>query len=323
MNKDLLFSLLPARYIELIEKDAKLAHIRDYKKITLFSLFLVPLISIIIVLSFNFSILIHTLILLTSIPLAFFIPHAIMSLQAERRKKEIEEVLPDALLLMSSNIKSGLTIDKAFLFSAREEFGPLAEEIQLAAMKIFSGRNVEDVLDDMQENTNSEVYKEVLGLISNGIRAGGELSKLLESSARSIRKTMLIQKEAESNVKVYAIFITMAALFAAPFLFAISNYLSETTAFIWSSSQIDLEKIPSQGFLKISKPDFNPQTIKNFSLVVLSIISFSSALIISEIRTGSAKNGFKTAPLFLIVALAMYYICQFVIQKLFSGLVAF
>lgn len=317
------FHLLPLKYRKLIEKEAKFAGIKNYKKITIYSIISIPSISIPLILFSGQDIYISAALFLGAIGISYFFPYLFLSLSAERRKRAVEEVLPDALLLMSSNIKSGLTIDKAFLLSAREEFGPLAEEIKLAAMQMFSGKSVEDVLGTMKRNTNSEILQEVISLISDGMRAGGEISKLLESSAKDIRKTMLLRKEAEANIKTYTLFISMAALFAAPFLFAISNYLAETTANIWSSTEIDFSKIPSQGSIfKFTKPEVNMQIIGTFSILTLSIISFFSSLIISEIKYGTVKQGFKNGPIFLAISLAIYYLAKFAIKELLGGLIS-
>src|SRR3989338_8958155 len=45
------------------------------------------------------------------------------------RIKRIEEVFPDFLQLMSSNLRAGMTIDRAILMSTRPEFNPFDEEI--------------------------------------------------------------------------------------------------------------------------------------------------------------------------------------------------
>jgi len=52
-----------------------------------------------------------------------------VSLMASARIKKMENVFPDVISLMASNLRSGITVDMAFLLSARPEFKPLDEEI--------------------------------------------------------------------------------------------------------------------------------------------------------------------------------------------------
>src|SRR3989344_967273 len=59
--------------------------------------------------------------------------YVVIDLKIFRRKLDIEEVLPDFLQLTSSNIKSGMTIDRALWYSVRPRFGVLAKEIETVA----------------------------------------------------------------------------------------------------------------------------------------------------------------------------------------------
>ena len=45
------------------------------------------------------------------------------------RVKKVEAIFPDFLQLMASNLRAGMTIDRAILTSSRPEFAPLDEEI--------------------------------------------------------------------------------------------------------------------------------------------------------------------------------------------------
>ena len=48
-----------------------------------------------------------------------------MSLVSESKGRYVEKILPDALQLIASNIKAGLTTESALVASSRPEFGPL------------------------------------------------------------------------------------------------------------------------------------------------------------------------------------------------------
>ncbi len=48
----------------------------------------------------------------------------------DSKARFVEKILPDALQLIASNMKSGLTTEKALLVSSRPEFGALAIELK-------------------------------------------------------------------------------------------------------------------------------------------------------------------------------------------------
>ncbi|MDO8339210.1 MAG: hypothetical protein Q7T16_00985, partial [Candidatus Burarchaeum sp.] len=51
------------------------------------------------------------------------------------RRKRVEKVLPDFLLMVVANLKAGMAPFPAFRKASRPEFGPLEEEIELASAR--------------------------------------------------------------------------------------------------------------------------------------------------------------------------------------------
>src|SRR3989338_3261059 len=94
---------------------------------------------------------------------------------ADTKARIVESSLPDALLLMSSNLRAGLTTDKALLLSARPEFGPLQNEINEVGKKVTMGNDISSSLMLMSEHIRSEHLHKTLLLITIGIKSGGEL----------------------------------------------------------------------------------------------------------------------------------------------------
>jgi len=253
----------------------------------------------------------------------FLIPYILISIAAEKRKDEMENVLPDALLLVSANLKSGLSIEKAFLLSARDEFGPLAEEFRQTAMEMFGGKPVEDALLEMEDRIKSELFKETLKLLVDGIESGGNTAELLESSADDIRASLELQEEISSNIRMYTIFILMAAMIGAPLLFSISVYMSETTANMWSGVNMDkMSQAGSAGFsMSFSKPDVDTAFLSDFSLMAIIAINFFAGLIISEIKNANIKEGAKYIPVLITISVTLFFIMKSTIGGAIGGFI--
>lgn len=253
----------------------------------------------------------------------FLIPYILISIAAERRKSEMENVLPDALLLVSANLKSGLSIEKAFLLSARDEFGPLAEELRQTAMEMFGGKPVDDALLEMEDRIKSELFKETLKLTVDGIQSGGNTAELLESSADDIRASLELQEEISSNIRMYTIFILMAAMIGAPLLFSISVYMSETTANMWSGVNMqEMSSAGSAGFsMSFSKPDVDTDFLSDFSLMAIIAINFFAGLIISEIKNANIKEGAKYIPVLITISVTLFFIMKSTIGGAVGGFI--
>ncbi|MBU0907056.1 MAG: hypothetical protein KKE05_02760, partial [Nanoarchaeota archaeon] len=56
--------------------------------------------------------------------------------------KKMEEVFPDFISLMSSNLRAGMTVDRALVLSARKEFAPLDAEIMKVGKDILTAREI-------------------------------------------------------------------------------------------------------------------------------------------------------------------------------------
>lgn len=242
----LLYHVLPKFYRKKIEEQARYAKIDSADKATV-NLFVIGILVITLFLVFiPAETSLKTLIGIISVPGVVGLPYIVMSIQANKRNDEIEHVLPVALNLISSNMESGLTVDKAFLLSAREEFGPLAKDLKGAAMEMFSGKPVSEALTKLSESTNSELFQETLNLLKDSIKTGGKVAKLLKSSAKDVQKSLRLRDEIAANVQMYSLFIIIAAVIGAPILFSVSVHLTEKTSEMWSADSISFEDLPSQ-----------------------------------------------------------------------------
>lgn len=123
------------------------------------------------------------------------IMHGVLVVISDSRTKVVEEIVPDALRLVSANIRSGLTIDKALLVSARSEFGPLEKEIRSAAKETLSGASIEDALKKIADKFNSKVLSRSIDLLVEGIMRGGDVPKLLDSLGEDIRQIRILKKK--------------------------------------------------------------------------------------------------------------------------------
>jgi len=134
--------------------------------------------------------------------------------------KKMELVFPDFISLMSSNLRAGMTVDRALLMSARKEFAPLDKEISQVGKDILTGREINESMKDLGRRTKSEEIQKTIQLIISGIRSGGNLSVLLEETATNMRERVFVKKRASSNVLMYVIF-----------MFALSTFLISLSFF--------------------------------------------------------------------------------------------
>jgi flagellar protein FlaJ len=220
-------------------------------------------------------------------------------LRADAKSQFIESVLPDAMDLMAANLRAGLTTDRALLLASRPEFGPLQEELDRAGREIALGRSVPDALAALGARISSERVRKTLALIISGLRSGGRLAELLSQASLALKQQTVVERKVASTVTVYVIFIFTAVVLGAPFLFAVSAFLTETLSGIIGN--IDISDVPT-GFLPGVTPGAGLplEAVTILAVALLLTIGLVSCLVAGQIGTGRMRSGVKYAPLVLL-----------------------
>ena len=239
---------------------------------------------------------------------------------ATLRMKKIEEVFPDFVELMASNLRAGMTIDKALLVSSRKEFTPLDEEILRLGKDIMTGKEITLALYEMGERIKSEKIKKTLALIITGIASGGNLSVLLEETAMNMRERAFIEKRASSNVLMYVIFVFFAVAVGAPVLFGLSSVLVKTITTIMSSVPEMDASVTARMPFTMGKINITTEFVNYFAILYLVIISILSSLVIGVVNKGEEKSGVNYMLPIAIISISIFFLVQLILSKFISTL---
>ncbi len=244
-----------------------------------------------------------------------------LTLTADSKARKVELILPDALQLMSANIRSGMTLNRAIWLSARPEFGPLEEEIRRIGAQTLGGKPLDEALRSISARVDSKILDRAIRLIIEGMRSGGEMASLLDETAEDIRITHAIKEEIKSSVMMYSMFIIFATVLGAPMLFSVSIYFVKTTGSLWSAQTGTDYSEFSTGFLKPSAPTITSDDLTIFAIESITLSTAFGAILIGLIQTGKAKLGVRYILPLTGFGLIMFFTALFVVGSLFSGLV--
>jgi flagellar protein FlaJ len=240
--------------------------------------------------------------------------------------------MPDALQLIASNIKAGLTTERSLIVSARPEFGPLGIEMKNASANIMAGMPVQTALLEMSRKIKSGSFERTLWLVSRGISSGGQIADLLMQIADDLREQASIKQEVAANISMYIILIFTTSAFGAPLLFGTSTFIVEVmNAQMAGIGAADIElvsQMPSNlGFMQSimgfgQGSQISTEFIIFFSMLCLVIVAIFSSLTIGIINTGSEKNGIRFMPVMLVVCFALFFVTREVLHLFFGGMIA-
>jgi archaeal flagellar protein FlaJ len=324
-----LYDMTPQRYKNFFKSQIMYAGFREYSSNRIVGIsFFISIFAIV-------ASLIVTL-LLGVMPIGIFISLAagggvmiltyiIFMFIADSRANQVENVLPDALQLMSANVRAGMTIDRAIWLSARPEFGILEDEIKMVGSKTMGGKTLKNALTEMTKSVRSSLLDRTVKLLLEGIDSGGELAHLLEEIASNVRTTQTLKKEIKSSVMTYSLFILFAAVIAAPFLYSISIFFVDTMTNLWGSAGIGSQAAASSAaglggiFQKAKGPQVSSSDLLWFSITSLIVTGFFGSLTISLIQSGKEKNGLKMVPILVAASIAILLISNMMVKMLFKS----
>lgn len=251
--------------------------------------------------------------------------YLVVSMIADSRAKKIDDVLPDAISMISANVRAGMTVENAVLVSARPEFGPLEEEIRLASTKTYGGMSVGQAFAEMGERVRSNQLKRAVRMFIEGSKLGGQMAQLLNEIARDLRELSALRREIQNATLTYTIFILFSTVIASPVLFATSVYYAQVNEKV--SSKIALSgELPSMGGFV---PKYNRQNaisaeeFYSFAIATVLVTSFLSALVLALIRHGKATAGLKQAPVFAFAAVGVFLATHYALTLFFKGFTGF
>ena len=250
--------------------------------------------------------------------LGFFL--VVLNLKIHERTKQIEEVLPNFLQLVSANVRAGLPIDKAMWLSVRPRFGVLAKEIENAAKETMTGNELEQSLLNLSNKYDSPLLQRTVNLIVEGLKAGGEIGDLLDRIATDIQETHLIRQEMAENVTTYVIFISFTVLLAAPMLFGLSyGLLTVVQSITGNLADVGTSSLTNMP-IKFSGPGIEMSDFKIFAITSLILTSFFSSLMIATIKKGTSKEGLKSFPWFAVITVILYLLMTKAVGYVFGNL---
>ena len=240
-----------------------------------------------------------------------------LNIKIYKRTKEIEIILPDYLQVVSSNLKGGLSFEKALWAAINPEFGVISKEITMIYKKVMTGNDLVDALNEFTEKYESPILRRSFDLIVGEVESGGRIADIVDRVIENIRKTKALKEEMSASTLTYMIFIGAIVIVIAPGLFALSYYLLHVM--IGFSAQLSNLNSPNMP-ISFSADSISPEDFKTFSMCAVIMISFFSSLIMSLIEKGDIKGGIKYIPAFMISSVIFYYIFLAAFGYFFGGI---
>ena len=217
----------------------------------------------------------------------------------KRRIRRVEQAVPDFLDRLASVNEAGLTVVESLHRVARTDLGALSPDLRRLQRDIEWGANAETALARFEQRIESPMVTRSVTLISNAMRASGDISPVLRIAADEAQGARRLQRERRQEMVTYLLVIYISFFVFLGIIGAL------TVSFIPAVEQAnvglgDTSQQLSTGFLgTIQSVDTAAYTLVFFHTAVLQ--GLCSGLVAGQLGEGSVRDGVKHATFLLLV----------------------
>lgn len=129
----------------------------------------------------------------------FFSQTAYPRVYDTKRVRNIEKNLIPALEDVLVQLNSGIPLFNIIVNISASDYGELSREFKKVAKEINAGLPEMEVLEKLGEKNSSNFFKRTLWQISNGMRAGSDISIVIKESIKTLNEEQILQIQTYGN----------------------------------------------------------------------------------------------------------------------------
>jgi tight adherence protein B len=123
-----------------------------------------------------------------------FVPQWLLSWARRHRIALFEQQLPDALLALSSTMRSGSSLSTALQGLVQHSMAPLSQEFAVVNREVRLGVPLQDAVESLAKRLPGEALRMFATTVRVASRSGGPMAVVLEQTARTLLANQQIVK---------------------------------------------------------------------------------------------------------------------------------
>lgn len=127
-----------------------------------------------------------------------FVPRKVYAWLKQRRINQIQNQLPDGLMMMASGMRAGLGLTPALESLAHDIDPPLAQELALVLRQQRMGVKLDDALEEMCRRVPVQDMALVASAINVSREVGGNLAETLATLSETLRRRLVMENKVKS-----------------------------------------------------------------------------------------------------------------------------
>jgi flagellar protein FlaJ len=217
-----------------------------------------------------------------------------------KKKRDIEDQLPDFLREISSSTSSGMTVFDAMKSAARGDHGRLTPELQKMAAQLSWGISVKEALENFAKRINTPSVKRIVITINKALEIGGNTSAVFEAAAKEIDQTKLVEQQRRTEMSLYSIVIFISFFVFLAVILIIDNTIFRE--FFRLQGQMAGHKI---GTMEIAK-EVDQNLLKNTFFSFVLVQSIGGGLLGGFMMDGKLSSGVRFGFILVLVSFFVF-----------------
>jgi tight adherence protein B len=135
------------------------------------------------------------IIIVLAVPAMLSLPEVYIKFKRQKYIKEYYSGLTGFLESISSNLKAGLSIVRAFGSFAGRDTGPVGVEMSMVLKKVELGKSLQEALRELADKIPLKENEIIISALNTALETGGNITEVLESILETIRKRDELRRE--------------------------------------------------------------------------------------------------------------------------------
>lgn len=217
----------------------------------------------------------------------------------DKKKKQVEDQLPDFLREISGSTASGMTMYDAITATAEGDHGKLSPELKRLTSQLSWGISVQEALQNFAKRINTNRVKRMVITINKALEIGGNNAAVFEAAAKEIDQAKRVELQRKAEMSMYSIVI-----FISFFVFLAVILVIDKTIF---SAIMDLQdKMAGQaiGNMQIQPIDHNMLRYTFFSFLMVQ--SLGGGLLGGFMMDGNLSSGIRFGFILVLISFIVF-----------------
>lgn len=216
-----------------------------------------------------------------------------------KRRKQIQERLPEFLVEIGDALSTGMTIFEAIKTAEKGHYGELKPEIKNMKMQLSWNVSIKDVFTDFAVKMNSAIIRRIVVTINKGVIMGGSMPKIFKAAAGEINQVNRLEEQRKRDMSIYTIVILLCF-----FVFLAIIVILNRTVFM---SFIDLQTDQMNQFAGILPMDLVDPLQLRYSLYSFVFVqSIGAGILAGFMMDGKLSSGVRYSCILGIISFFVF-----------------